>query len=355
LRSAIESHAKSRDSPGAQHRVPDLNHILLLIAWISPAVVLVRSWRGGVDATWRRVAYTVLLVATGATLLARPFAGFIAGGAWFLLLWLPATGLRKAMDLAQSGQFKAARRILSALRLVHPARHLQEAEMTTRVMESAQAQGRAIPSPPPRALLFGQRRARLTAAVAILIGLNVAMFCAEIAFGGSTNSLTLHRLGALEPFPLFVRGEYWRLLTALFLHYGPVHLLVNLFALYFFGPTLENAIGSIRFAICYLCAGLGSCAEVALLWRLHWSTADQLVGASGAVMGIVGAWAAWLYQQRSLAHNRRALRTILMIVLLQTIFDLVTPQVSMAAHLCGLLTGFAVGLPIARSRRHRGT
>ena len=76
--------------------------------------------------------------------------------------------------------------------------------------------------------------------------------------GGSTNPFTLHRLGALEFFAVRFEGEYWRFLTSLFLHYGPLHLLFNLYALFIIGPGLEQAIGSIRFGICYLVSGLGS-------------------------------------------------------------------------------------------------
>ena len=78
----------------------------------------------------------------------------------------------------------------------------------------------------------------------VFIALNVAMFVAELMLGGSTNPATLHRLGALEPGPVRFAGEYWRLLTSLFLHYGLLHLVFNLYALFIIGPGLERAIGS---------------------------------------------------------------------------------------------------------------
>ncbi|HSH40355.1 MAG TPA: rhomboid family intramembrane serine protease, partial [Chthoniobacterales bacterium] len=196
----------------------------------------------------------------------------------------------------------------------------------------------------------GRTHTRLTAVVAIVIALNAMMFVAQISSGGSTNLLTLHRLGALEPHAVLNLGEYSRLLTALFLHYGPAHLLVNLFALYFFGPTVESALGSVRFAACYLISGVGSCAEIATLWRFGWLEMDQLVGASAAVMGIVGAWAGALVRDRHVPHNRRTLRNIMIIVVVQCVFDILTPRVSMAAHLSGLATGFLLGLVIAPRR-----
>jgi rhomboid protease GluP len=162
--------------------------------------------------------------------------------------------------------------------------------------------------------------------------------------GGSTSPLTLHRLGALEPWAIRYGGEYWRLLTALFLHYGPLHLVFNLYALFVIGPGLEQAIGSVRFAAYYLLSGLGSSLGV-LLWRLYdFARPEQLVGASGCVMGIVGVWAGFLLRHRHQPLAGRRLKNILLIVAVQIVFDLSTPQISMAAHLSGLATGLALGL-----------
>lgn len=183
--------------------------------------------------------------------------------------------------------------------------------------------------------------------VGTIIMLNAFMFFLEWKMGGTTNSSTLSSLGGLEPFAVLARGEYWRLLTALFLHYGVPHLLVNLYALYVLGPSLESALGSVRFAACYLIAGLGSGAGVVTLWRFGWTESSLLVGASGAVMGVVGAWAGLLIRNHQLPMARRRLVTIGAIVLIQTTFDFFTPQVSMAAHLCGFLAGLWIGLLLA--------
>ncbi|MBA2242230.1 MAG: rhomboid family intramembrane serine protease, partial [Chthoniobacterales bacterium] len=191
----------------------------------------------------------------------------------------------------------------------------------------------------PDSSLLAPRTGQLTPVVFVIIALNLCMFLVEIALGGSMNDATLHRLGALEPFAVLSAGEYWRLGSALFLHYGAVHLLVNLYALYVLGPPLEAEIGPRLFALCYLLAGLGSSIGVVALWRFGVTKADFLVGASGAVMGIVGAWAGLLSRQKHLPVARRRLASIGLIVLIQTAFDFWTPQVSMAAHLSGLVTG----------------
>jgi rhomboid protease GluP len=190
-----------------------------------------------------------------------------------------------------------------------------------------------------------------TPAVWALILLNVAMFCMEILLGGATNSWTLHQLGALEPEAVIVGHEYWRLLTALFLHYGVLHISFNLYALYLLGPELERMIGSFKFTISYLIAGLGSSAGVVLLSALKLTAADQLVGASGCVMGVIGVSAGLLLRHRQSPLAGRRLRNIIVIVALQTAFDLSTPQVSLAAHLSGFLTGLLVGVILASQQR----
>jgi rhomboid protease GluP len=198
--------------------------------------------------------------------------------------------------------------------------------------------------PVPRA--FGSETRWPTTAVLIFIALNIGMFIAEVWFGGSMNPRTLHRLGALEPWSVRFGGEYWRMLTALFLHYGPLHLIFNLYALFVIGPGLERIIGSVRFGLYYLLAGLGSSAGVLLLHLSDLSRGEQLVGASGCVMGIVGVWAGYLVRHRHEPFAGRRLWNIALIVLIQTAFDLSTPQISMTAHLSGLVTGVLLGLLI---------
>src|SRR5207245_2191083 len=179
-------------------------------------------------------------------------------------------------------------------------------------------------------------------AVFALILINLGVFIVEIARRDSNEFASLHRLGALEPFAVVWNHEYWRLFTALFLHAGVVHLLLNLFALYVLGPPLERAIGAVRFAICYLISGLVSSAGVVGLTLIGLVQVAQLVGASGCIMGIVGAWAGFLLRHRFAPHAKQRLGNVLMIIAIQTAFDLSTPQVSMAAHLCGLITGFVL-------------
>jgi len=186
-----------------------------------------------------------------------------------------------------------------------------------------------------------------------LIALNAAMFVLELAFGGSTNLEALYRLGALLPTAV-ARGEGWRLVAALFLHYGFLHLTLNMLALLLLGPFLEGAIGRVRYVLTYLVAGAGSMLTIAALTWAGRLEDDITVGASGAIMGIVGATAAvllrgWLRDRARIASRRLAM--LLFVIAYQVAFDLATPQVSFTGHLSGAVIGFLVAAAIASPRR----
>ena len=319
----------------------DLNHIFLFIAVISPLLVLARAWRpGGVFRGWR-VAAVIVLVITGIAWFVVPTtAGYIGGGAWFALLFLPAIGLRKASQLASQGRYESARRLATALEFLHPTTQLRDQVRVFRTLEMRH--GAEILS--EGASQNRHQRLRGAPAVIVLIVLNVAVFCIELWRGALASPVILHRLGSLDFFAVIQKGEFWRLISALFLHFNFLHLGFNLFALYVLGPPLEKILGTIRFAICYLISGIGSTAGVVLLTLVKIVRPAELIGASGSVMGIVGAWAGFLLRNRQMWQAKQRLLNILLIIAIQIAFDISTPEVSTSAHLCGLITGFFLGL-----------
>jgi membrane associated rhomboid family serine protease len=329
----------------------NLNHIFLFLAVISPLLVLARAWRpGSIYRGWRIAAFVVLVITGAAWISFRSAAGYIAGGAWFAFLFLPAIGLRKVTELAARQHYRSARKLAAVLQILHPSAALREQVQLFRHLESHQNDRAGVASFPIQHEIAEKdrhRHFRNAPAVFILILLNAAAFIFEISFGNWTDPEVLHQLGALEPYAVVVQGQYWRLFTALFLHAGFVHLLFNLFALYVLGPPLERSIGALRFAICYLISGLISSAGVVALTVIGIVQVAQLVGASGCIMGIVGAWAGFLLRHRHAPHAKQRLGNVLMIVAIQTAFDLSTPQVSMAAHLCGLFSGAVLGFVLA--------
>ncbi|MGI9113444.1 MAG: hypothetical protein DLM52_00730 [Chthoniobacterales bacterium] len=280
----------------------ELNHLLLFTAVASSLLVIWQSFRAR-NPRVRLAAASVLVASAAAWFVARSLAGWIALGAWCAFLLVPAW---------RRHRFRAAR---------DPSYRAPRPSLT------------------------------VSPVVLTLIVLNTAAFLAELLFGGPTNPRTLNRLGWLDTDWVLFAHQYWRMFTALFLHYGALHLIVNMFALLILGPALERQIGRVAFAACYLLSGLGSSITVVLLakWRAH--LAVQLVGASGCIMGVVGAWAGFLLRNRHAPLASQRLRNICVIVLLQVAFDLITPRVSMSAHLGGLVSGFFIGLVLPLSRR----
>jgi membrane associated rhomboid family serine protease len=334
--------------------VIDLNHIFLFIALISPLAVLGRAWApGGTSRGWSVAALTVLAITGVAWVFFRKYAGYVGGGAWMVLLFIPAVGLRRVAELAAMHRYRSARKLGRILLLFHPSRELREQIELFRMLATRQAAGLISVPPAHAASLFSRPLQRLRSApvVTTLIILNIAVFALELGFGLRTNLDVLRRLGALEVFAVVMNHQYWRVLTALFLHYNFIHLLLNLFAFYILGPPLERSIGWLRFAACYLISGIGSSLGVIALTLLRVIPPAELVGASGCVMGIVGAWAGFLLRHRHIPQARQRLTNIIMIILVQFVFDISTPQVSTSAHLCGLATGFLVGLLVAGQPR----
>jgi membrane associated rhomboid family serine protease len=347
----------------------DLNHIFLFLAVISPLVVLARTWRPGTQHHgWRIAALVVLAITAIAWFLVPSVAGYIGGLAWIAFLFLPAIGLRKMTELAAQADYKSAAKLGEILQILHPSAELRNQVQLFRHLESqgASFEGGMVEMPlrnggPTRIVrpthragpaseggrIVRRSQLRSAPAVLALIVLNTVAFLFEISVGDLNDPEVLHRVGALEPYAVVVQGEYWRLFTALFLHGGFTHLLFNLFALYILGPPLERSIGTLRFTVSYLISGLASSAGVVGLTILGFVQVSQLVGASGCIMGIVGTWAGFLVRHRHVPQAKQRLGNIVMIIVIQVAFDLSTPQVSMAAHLCGLIAGFFLGLILA--------
>lgn len=324
----------------------DLNHIFLFIAFVSSLLVLARAWRpGGIFRGWR-IAAIIVLALTGVTwLFFRDYAGYVGGGAWFFLLFLPMVGLRRATQLAAEGRYRSAARLARALKVLHPTTQLREQVEIFERLEAQHGPGAKIDivESLPETIF---RRLRASPAVTFLILANIVVFVIELHREALNNPLMLHRLGALDVLAVIDKGELWRLISALFLHDNLAHLGFNLFALYIIGPPLERAVGIIRFTGCYLISGIGSTAGVVLLTLIKITPNALLIGASGCIMGIVGVWAGFLLRHRHTWQARQRLMNIFLIIVIQILFDVMTPQVSMSAHMCGLATGFALGLVV---------
>ena len=188
-------------------------------------------------------------------------------------------------------------------------------------------------------------RDRIAYTTYTLIGLNLLIYGLEIKLGGSQSSIALERLGALIPEKVLA-GEWWRLIGANFLHYGSLHLATNMLSLFFIGRLIELSLGVKYYLTIYLLSGIGSMLTFSLLaFKLGLDNAF-LVGASAAIMGLIGAILAislqiWLKRRNSVTAKRR-LQHVILIVVIQFIFDNIVPQISFHAHLFGFIIGFII-------------
>lgn len=202
---------------------------------------------------------------------------------------------------------------------------------------------------PSRPVLI-QRRAPLTYA---LLAANILVFIALEVSGGSQNPLVLLEWGAKFT-PAIRAGQPWRLITAMFLHAGVLHLAVNSYSLHNLGNVVERLFGTPRFALIYLIGGVwGSLASTFM------SDPRVLgVGASGAIFGLAGCL--FYFGLRYPDHFRvLAGWRFIAIVLVNLLIGFSSSHIDGYAHIGGLVGGFAaalaLGFPTERTSHIRST
>ncbi|MPZ74065.1 MAG: rhomboid family intramembrane serine protease [Nitriliruptorales bacterium] len=135
--------------------------------------------------------------------------------------------------------------------------------------------------------------------------------------------------------PYVAQGEWWRLLSAAFLHGGFVHLAFNMYALYLFGPELERRVGSGSFAAMYVASAIAGGAAFYVA-----EPNGIAVGASGAVFGLFGAWLVASYRGRHTVVGRQSLRQLLILLGINAALGLMPGlRIAWQAHLGGLVAG----------------
>jgi membrane associated rhomboid family serine protease len=200
----------------------------------------------------------------------------------------------------------------------------------------------------------------------VLIGINLLVYLAELGAGGRLNGTGnwIYNHGVLFangtysngevitgpvnatipaglPSAGVSHGEWWRLLTAAFLHYGPVHLALNMFSLYFAGSILEQVIGRWRYLLLYLVSGIAGSAGA-----LFHTPGSATAGASGAIFGVLGGLLV-LERRGNIATGGQ----VLGLIVLNLIFTFAVPGVSVGGHVGGLIAGVLLMLAFVRFRR----
>lgn len=186
-----------------------------------------------------------------------------------------------------------------------------------------------------------RRNWRTTPATWLLFAAILIGYAIEIVTGASTDDRRLAILGAIQPI-LIRDGDWWRLLSAMFLHGGLLHLLVNVWALYQLGRLYEAMFGTRRFVFIYFATGL--VASVTSFLRLP--DYGSSVGASGAIFGILGAFIFSVRRSPRWRHEKWARDLVAQCVFwiaANILISLKIPQIDVAAHMGGLAAGLILG------------
>jgi membrane associated rhomboid family serine protease len=228
------------------------------------------------------------------------------------------------------------------------------------------AQGRRTQRPARTAFGGTQRGQRSTVTISLIV-INVVVMLIALAtaqggagqaiggqgFGGLLGGVTpLHLWGSVLGEAQYngqvhgiAVGEYYRLFTAMFLHFGLLHLFMNMWALWVLGRNLEAALGPLRFLALYLVAGIGgNVAAYAFA-----NPAAPTAGASTALFGLFGAL---IFVLRRLGLS---ISSVVPILVINLVITFAIPNISIAGHLGGLVTGAIVGFGLAYAPRNGRT
>jgi rhomboid protease GluP len=182
------------------------------------------------------------------------------------------------------------------------------------------------------------RRAPVTIALLIAIGIGYAL---QLVYGDALTSLGANYGPAIRA------GEYWRLVTSMFLHGGLLHLALNAWALYQIGALFEILVGSPKMLLVYFVTGIAGSLVSA------WFSQVPSVGASGAIFGLLGAMIAFLLRRRGALtpQGKAILMQLVFWAVINVFFGFSTPGIDNSAHLGGCAAGLLLGFVLPERRR----
>lgn len=182
-----------------------------------------------------------------------------------------------------------------------------------------------------------------------IVAVNVIVFIILNFMGDTENAYFMVRHGAAYT-PYVLDGEYYRLITCMFLHFGVEHLFYNMLVLIFLGDSLEKCAGRLRYLVIYLAGGiLGN--VVSVLFDMHTGEYSVSAGASGGIFAVIGALIciAFLNKGRLSEYSGRRL---LLMAGLSVLEGLTSTGIDNCAHIGGLAAGFLIALLFHRKLRN---
>lgn len=182
-----------------------------------------------------------------------------------------------------------------------------------------------------------------------VIALNVIVFLAVEFTGGSSDLEHMVSWGAAYAPLITENGEYYRLISCMFLHFGMEHLVNNMLALYFVGGHLERAVGKLKFGLIYFLGGTAG-NVLSYYMDIRKGTAYVSAGASGAVFAVFGAMIYVLLLNRGQLEGL-AVRKMAFMAALSLYYGFASQGIDNAAHVGGFLCGFVLAILLYHRRR----
>lgn len=181
-----------------------------------------------------------------------------------------------------------------------------------------------------------------------LIAANLLFYLVSVFYTGSVIDLPprgLVDLGALYGPLVVLKGEWWRLLTAMFLHGGMTHLLMNMFSLYIIGRPMELYFSHRSYLGIYFLTGI-----LGGLVSIFFHPATVAIGASGAIFGVFGGLSGYFFAyRRELGdHAKEFMKDFGLIIGINLVLGFSIPNIDVSAHAGGLISGLIGGFIVAR-------
>ena len=180
-----------------------------------------------------------------------------------------------------------------------------------------------------------------------LIICNVIIFFLLESMGQTESAVFMMQNGAIYPPYISENGEYWRLFTATFMHFGFGHLLHNMVMLAAAGQILERAMGKAKFLFLYFMSGIGG-SLLSYMQMVHSGNYAVAAGASGAIFGIIGGLA-WVVIVHKGHYETLTGKGMIGMIALCLYYGISTGNVDNWGHIGGLLMGFAMSMIFYRS------
>ena len=182
-----------------------------------------------------------------------------------------------------------------------------------------------------------------------LILINILVFLAVEFTGGSQNTLHMLEWGAAYTPGIVEDGEFYRLFTSMFLHFGIEHLANNMLVLFVLGSRMEQVTGRIRFLVIYLTGGvLGNI--ISMLLEIRSGDFAVSAGASGAVFALMGGMLYVIMRHRGRVADL-TIRQMLIMAAFSLYFGFASEGVDNAAHAGGLVCGFLTAVIVYHPRK----